>query len=190
MTDFVTVSQDSDPAFTAMADDGVADYFDQQVDAGLTPDRFGRVWIHTHPGDSPQPSGTDEATFSRVFGRCDWAVMLILARGGASYARLRFGVGPGGAIPLTADVDWSAECPAPDHAAWRAEYDLHVRVKSPHAASWADDLAADDLAADDGWTWGGNEWIHESELRAVDHFAPSDEWRAAYDQYAQGFDDE
>ena len=77
-------------------DQAVADFFDRQVDLGRRPEQFGRTWVHTHPGNSPQPSMTDEDTFARVFGRTDWAVMLILARQGQSYARLRFHVGPGG----------------------------------------------------------------------------------------------
>src|SRR5947209_14095353 len=43
-------------------------------------EQFARLFMHTHPGNSPQPSATDEETFARVFGRCDWAVMFILAR--------------------------------------------------------------------------------------------------------------
>jgi hypothetical protein len=34
-------------------DSSVADYFDRQVDQGLVPERFARLWIHTHPGDCP-----------------------------------------------------------------------------------------------------------------------------------------
>ena len=37
-------------------DESVADFFDKQVDAGLKPEQFGRIWIHTHPGDSARPS--------------------------------------------------------------------------------------------------------------------------------------
>jgi proteasome lid subunit RPN8/RPN11 len=58
-------------------DQAVADFFDGQVDAGRPPEEFARIWVHTHPGTSPEPSGTDEATFARVFGRSDWAVMFI-----------------------------------------------------------------------------------------------------------------
>ena len=53
------------------------------------PEQFARIWLHTHPGDSAEPSGIDEETFDRVFGRCDWAIMFILARGGQTYCRLR-----------------------------------------------------------------------------------------------------
>ncbi len=55
-------------------DDSVADFFDSQVDAGRQPEQFARVWVHTHPGASPAPSGTDEETFDRCFGGVDWSV--------------------------------------------------------------------------------------------------------------------
>ena len=48
-------------------DEAVADFFDEQVDQGRTPGEFGRLWLHTHPGDSPLPSGTDEDTLDRCF---------------------------------------------------------------------------------------------------------------------------
>ena len=76
---------------------------------------------------------TDEETFIRVFGRTDWAVMFILARGGQSYARLRFHVGPGGDIELPVHVDYSRPFAASDHAAWLAEYQAHVEMPEPSA---------------------------------------------------------
>ena len=61
---------------TVQFDDvAVSDFFDEMVDRGLPPERFGRVWIHTHPGDSASPSCVDEETFVRSFGRSDWAIM-------------------------------------------------------------------------------------------------------------------
>jgi len=94
-------------AITVCFDDlSVADYFEDCAEAGIQPSRCGRVWIHTHPGSSPHPSGVDEETFSRVFGSCDWAVMAIVARGGASYARLSFSAGPGGSAIIPIEVDW------------------------------------------------------------------------------------
>ncbi|MBR9801292.1 hypothetical protein GYB59_06155, partial [bacterium] len=84
------------------------------------------VWIHTHPGDSPYPSPVDEETFRRVFGKADWALMFILARGGESYARLRFNSGPGGNVELPVEVDYSSRFDASDQTAWEAEYLAHV----------------------------------------------------------------
>lgn len=115
------VRQECDWASVMLDDDAVADDFDRQVDLGRRPDRFARVWVHTHPGGSAQPSGTDEETFARVFGRCEWAVMLIVARSGATYARLRFAIG-GASLPLRVAIDWDAAFPASDHEAWLAEH--------------------------------------------------------------------
>jgi hypothetical protein len=112
-------------------DSSVADYFDEQVDAGRPPQQFFRVFIHTHPGSSPRPSLTDEATFGRVFGRTDWAVMFILARSGACYARLRFNVGPGAEMELPVEVDYGRPFAASDSSLWQEEYLANVCVRPP-----------------------------------------------------------
>ena len=106
--DFVTVRQRTSMVTVSMDDQAVADFADRCVDAGLPPQRFLRVWCHTHPGSSPLPSGTDEDTFSRVFGSCDWAVMFIVSRTCETYARLSFHVGPRSAVQLSVTIDWSA----------------------------------------------------------------------------------
>lgn len=128
--DIVLVRQRATAVHVAFDDHAVADFFDDQVALGRRPEAFGRVWIHTHPGACPRPSPTDEETFQRVFGGCDWAVMFILARSGDVYARLQWHVGPGGAIELPVAVDDSVPFPGSDHTAWRAEYDRSV---IPHA---------------------------------------------------------
>ena len=112
-------------------DVAVADFFDEMVDRGLPPERFARMWIHTHPGDSASPSCVDEATFVRSFGRSDWALMFILAQGGQTTARLRFHVGPGDDCELPVDVDFSCDFAAPNRAAWREEYQRSVLLPPP-----------------------------------------------------------
>jgi hypothetical protein len=115
----------------AFDDEAVADFFDRQVDAGRRPEQFARIWVHTHPGDFAEPSATDEATFLRVFGRTDWAMMFILARGGQSYARLRFHVGPGGDISLPIKVDYTRPFAGSDQVAWQKQYAACVQVEQP-----------------------------------------------------------
>jgi hypothetical protein len=160
---FETVLQGATPVTVEFSDDAVADYFDRCVDEGLTPQRFGRIWCHTHPGESPEPSGTDERTFERVFGACDWSIMFILSRTSQTYARLSFGAGPGGSILLPVRVHWEqwpkdlALDPgriASHMQQWRQEYAANVHVISSldfgthFADRWADglDLLAEDLA--------------------------------------------
>jgi hypothetical protein len=142
------VRQETTAVTVAFDDVAVAEYFDEQVAAGRQPAEFGRVWIHTHPGDSPQPSPTDEATFQRVFGRCDWAVMFILARSGATYARLQWNVGPRGAMELPVAVDYSQPFGATDAAAWQADYD---RCVFPSVREPFEGLDAD------LWEWWGDD---------------------------------
>jgi proteasome lid subunit RPN8/RPN11 len=130
--DFVTVSQETTVASISLDDGAVADFFDAQVDAGLRPVQFGRLWIHTHPGNSPEPSCTDEETFARVFGSCEHALMVIVARGGKSYARLRFNVGPGGDVVIPIYVDYSRPFPGSDLDAWEAEYTANIVTDWPY----------------------------------------------------------
>lgn len=108
-------------------DNAVADYFERQVAARRHPAEFARIWVHTHPGSSADPSPTDEATLTRVFGRADWAVMLIVARDGQTYARLRCNVGPGADVLLSVEVDYTRPFNGSDTDAWESEYTNCVR---------------------------------------------------------------
>ena|GEM_PF-810987 len=120
------VKQICGPATVSFDDSAVADFFDEQVDRGTAPERFARIWIHTHPGSSSQPSLTDERTFKRSFSGPDWALMCILARSGRSYARLAFRTGPGGELTLRVRVDYQLPFAASDHVGWTEEYERCV----------------------------------------------------------------
>jgi len=126
--DLELVRQTCDIASVAFDDQSVADHFDRQVDVGRNVSRIGRIWVHTHPGSCAQPSSKDQETFARVFGNTDWAIMFILARGGQSYARLEFHVGPGGSMILPVEVDYSHPFAASDHTAWCEAYLANVQV--------------------------------------------------------------
>ncbi|MCA9124647.1 MAG: hypothetical protein H6822_09020 [Planctomycetaceae bacterium] len=126
ITDIRLVQQDCTPVTVSFRDEAVADFFDEQVDAGRQPESFGRCWVHTHPGDCPLPSATDEETFERVFGRADWAIMFIVARSGDTYTRLRFNSGPGGDIELGVTIDYEVDFPASARSAWMQEFAEHV----------------------------------------------------------------
>lgn len=126
VVDIMTVKQRCTSITVKFDDDGVADLFDDLVDQGIPPGRFGKIWIHTHPGDCPLPSSTDEATFARAFGQTDWAVMMILAQGGATYARLSFHVGPGGSLKIPVRVDYGRPFLGSDWHLWEQQYQEHV----------------------------------------------------------------
>jgi len=125
--DICLIAQRCSPFTVAFEDEAVADFFDERVDRGYQVEQFARIWLHTHPGSSASPSGTDEATFARCFGRSDWAIMFILARGGESYARLGLSGGPGAELLLPVEIDFSRPFPSSDEAAWEQEYLAAVR---------------------------------------------------------------
>lgn len=153
--DIGLVRQRCTPVHVAFDDEAVADFFDAQVDVGRRPEQFARLWIHTHPGSSPQPSRTDEETFARVFGRAEWAVMFIVARGGQSYARLRFNVGPGASVLVPVDVVYKSPFPGSDAEGWQQEYEACVHIpepEKPRAKAVARGLVTDVGAPDtDDW---------------------------------------
>jgi proteasome lid subunit RPN8/RPN11 len=120
--DIRLVQQTCTSISVAFDDSAVAEFFDEQIDAERRPEQFGRIWIHTHPGDSAQPSHVDEDTFKRVFGPCDWAVMFIIAREGETYCRLRFRAGPGGAFEIPVQVDFQGAFAGSHFEAWALEY--------------------------------------------------------------------
>ena len=129
--DFLLIKQRCTAVTVQFDDEAVADYFDEQVDSGRHPEHCGRCWIHTHPGDSAEPSSTDEETFARAFGTSSWSVMFILARGGETYARLKFGCGPGAELLVPVEIAWDVPFAGTDHETWDEEYDQCVHPLVP-----------------------------------------------------------
>ena len=140
--DFFLVDQDSNAAFCKFSDIGVSD-FNMDMAMGLkgyadyTGDNYLAIWVHTHPGDSAHPSGTDFNTFSSpsFTGRA-WAVMFILSRGGQVSSRLRCNSSPIPDMPATPVIDLDSWMPARDflklgelHGQWTKEYESLVRTE-------------------------------------------------------------
>ena len=145
IADFVTIKQQVSVVSVAFEDEAVADLFEDQVDQGRKPEQFARIWCHSHPGDCPYPSCTDEATFQRVFGKCDWAIMFIIARGGKTYCRLRFNVGPGGEMEIPVEIDYTRPFGPCDEKAWEDEYGKNIFSFEPDKQA---DIDIDRLVAD------------------------------------------
>jgi hypothetical protein len=167
MEDFVTLKQEVSEITVKFRDDAVADHFDACLDCGITPARCGRLWVHTHPFDSALPSSTDEETFARSFGACDWAIMLILARGSQTYCRLAFAAGPKAQMEIPVRVDWSAwpDCLGKGkfsmdacYAQWRQEFDANIQFSPPLPHSDAMDQSDGNLVE---LPWLDDPWLRE-----------------------------
>jgi proteasome lid subunit RPN8/RPN11 len=127
--EFIIIKQQVTCISFIFDDQAIGDFFETQVDLGRKPEQFARIWLHSHPGDFPQPSSTDEQTFTRVFGSCDWSIMFIVARSSNTYARLRFNAGPGGEINIPVCVDYSRQFEAANFELWRQQYKSMVNVE-------------------------------------------------------------
>jgi len=126
--EFVTVKQEVTCVSVKFDDSAVADFFDAQVDLGRKPEQFARIWLHSHPGDSPEPSAVDEETFQRVFGHCQWAVLFVVAQDNNAYARLRFNVGPGGQVLIPTAIDYGHDFGPSNRELWDAEYTANIKA--------------------------------------------------------------
>ena len=126
--DFQTVKQVCTAASVKFDDEAVADFVEDQIDLKREPWQVMRVWMHTHPGFSPTPSGTDEETFERAFGDPDWAIMLIISKDRKYYARLRMTLKSGSnvEVPVEMRIDYTRDFQAADSAAWRKEYNANI----------------------------------------------------------------
>lgn len=121
--DIRMVRQSCTSASVKFDPEAVADFFDDMAQLGLQTFQYARLWMHTHPGASCQPSHDDEDTFSKSFSHQDWAVMFILGKTGDTYARLRMNSGMGVEQVIPVYVDYKSHFDAADHAAWQKEYD-------------------------------------------------------------------
>jgi hypothetical protein len=94
--------------------------------------------------------------------------MFILARGGQSYCRLRFNIGPGGEVLLPADVDYGSEFSASDHPSWRLEYEATVQLQQEVSQASISNLDGTKVrsmqsteALDEGWYDAWIDYTHE-----------------------------
>ena len=176
VTDVQLVRQHCTLVTVAFDDESVADFIDRQVDSGLTLTQCMRIWVHTHPGDSAQPSSTDEETFARVFGSCEWAVMCIVAEGGETYARLRFNVGPGGETELPVMVDFAEEFDGSDWDAWEAEYLANVvplsnsRPFATQSDPTATGIDLDEIQLERMWREDWTDYVSQHELEEYQRY--------------------
>ena len=111
--------------------DNVSDLYADMSEKNRPMEEFARVWIHTHPGSSATPSGTDENTFMTNYGTCNWSVMFILAKSGATTACLRLKTPQKLDIQLGVGIDWTVPFDATDEVEWKSHYAQSISVYVP-----------------------------------------------------------
>lgn len=137
--DVQLVKQVGSVATTDMDGAGLTEYLSRMDDQGFSPGHCFRVWLHTHPGDSPEPSGTDWTQYEKLKTTYEypWFAMLIISRTGKKFGRMFFSQGPGGESEVKWDVDWGYPGEEVIFEDWDEEYKTYVEVSKPkivHAA--------------------------------------------------------
>lgn len=127
--DFNLILQESSVTTCEFDNVGLADYQCDMAEQGIAPEECMRIWIHTHPGQSPHPSGTDEDTCKQVFGKTSWGVMCIVSESLHTYARLVFSAGPGMGVEIPVAIDWKAPVEAPNYDECAADLEEYVTKK-------------------------------------------------------------
>ena len=139
--DFVLPLQDCRAASVDFDEEGFIDYCQKMADAGLRADQYMRLWIHTHPGNSASPSQRDLTSWNSTFADMSWAVMFILAKGGAYSCKYRSKNHIMALeLELQAAVNWNQLGPyalTPEcYTAWKAEYTAAVQKKT-YGGHWS-----------------------------------------------------
>lgn len=141
--DFHLVKQTCTSVTTEMEE--LDQYLIDRINEGHTPKDCFRVWIHTHPGSSPNPSGTDIATLEELLGRHQWFVMLILAQEGLNWhGEIGYSVGPEMEryiVDIGLDWDYPID-EIVDFEELEAEYNAKVKTKKSQPVKVSADNAA------------------------------------------------
>lgn len=108
--DFVVLPQTSSSCEFDFSPDGMQNYLNEMVDAGISPNNCFRMYIHTHPGNSPQPSSVDNEQFDKLMQDYPWFGMIIFAKDLSTYARVKMTQGCGLEAELDLEIDWDVPC--------------------------------------------------------------------------------
>jgi len=135
IVDFVTVKQKVSRVTVELDDDDVARYFDEMIVAGKEPLECMRIWIHTHPGMKSTPSGVDRRTFEEIFGKGDWAIMMVIGEGDDITTELSYKLFGEHRVTIELDtvVDWEMEFEGSRHKEWAEEVARNIEVQKAQA---------------------------------------------------------
>ncbi len=126
ITDFRLIKQECTSIKFDLDTNDLAEDVERTLDDGLCPWQTHNILCHSHPGNSPNPSGPDEINFQKAFSHPDWAIMLIIAKDDSMYCRLKLNTGPGVEKLLNVQIDFSQDFQASDRMTWKTEYESKV----------------------------------------------------------------
>jgi hypothetical protein len=134
--DFLLPKQECTGVTTEMTSEGIVELFDKLSGPakfnglGLSPSRYGRIWIHTHPGFSSEPSGTDWSTFKGTFGDKEWSIMFVFSSEREATCMLQIQALPDAHFRIPWEISWEHPFAGTNYAEWDKEYDDKVTTHS------------------------------------------------------------
>lgn len=137
--DFILVKQRASAASFEFDDDGLTDFYHDMAKAKIAPWRCLRLWAHTHPIMSANPSGVDENIFATKFLNkkvpgCNqpWAGMFIRSKTSENYFRLAYNLPDTPLFQVICEVaiDTSLPFQASDPDKWMKEVKSLVSVRT------------------------------------------------------------
>lgn len=137
--DFWLPGQYGSVASASLDEESFAEEFEKRAQEA-DPVSFARIFLHTHPDMSPEPSGVDEKTFQEVFGKTNWAVLFILARNGETWCRCQ------GTVEVAGDrrvVRLEQE--------WEVDYGLRCALRPEDWQEWGAEIEKKLLGKTRGW---------------------------------------
>ncbi len=126
ITDVKLVKQKCTSCTVELDTEDSVQFVDRMLDQGLAPWQCQNIWIHTHPGNCPEPSGTDEDNFNKNFSHPHWAIFFILAKGGQTWCEVQFNVGPTCHVVVEHSIIYGGHFQGSDEKAWQTEYEKNV----------------------------------------------------------------
>jgi proteasome lid subunit RPN8/RPN11 len=93
VSDFQTVKQTVTTTTVEFDDDDMTDYISRMSEQEIWPAMCQKIWVHTHPGNSSSPSGTDWNTLNSMMEKIDvndWVIMFILAMDNSYTCKLAY----------------------------------------------------------------------------------------------------
>lgn len=131
IVDFMTTKQTVTVATAEFDDEDLARFTFEMAEKDIMPCQCQKIWVHTHPGNSCQPSGTDEDTFKRMMNQVsmnDWLMMFILAMDDTYYCRV--GIKTQFAIVYYVLKDSQVDIELYYEDAWLEEFDKNIHKKT------------------------------------------------------------
>jgi len=105
-------------------------------------------------------------TFERVFKKCQWALLFVVAQDNETYAKLQFNIGPGGHVLIPVEIDYSQDFGSSAHDLWDTEFAAHVKATEwPDERKESESTLADDALNDYALPYDFLEEFEQMELQ-------------------------